>query len=241
MHHEILPWADGEEFLYLGMTEACPDDIPDSTTIVRYDPETREVLWEWSFCEHYTPDKIEEDWDHTNAVVEFPDEDAYLISAKMQNGLFKIDLETEEVVWRLGKGGDFEIDDPAVINPFLRQHAPEFVGPDEVLLFDNGKGTVREKSGAVQLKFDEDAMTYQITWSWYPDPPIFCHMWGDADRLDNGNTLMTFGRRHQTKDSHLIEVDMAGSEVWHLKSPVKWGWYRADRVAPFSAGYVVTD
>lgn len=241
MHHEILPWADGEELLYLGMTESCPEEIPDSSTIVRYDPGTQEVLSEWAFCEHFTPDEIEEDWDHTNAVIPFPDEEAWLISAKEQNGLFKIDRGTGEVVWRLGKAGDFVRTDGETAIPFLRQHAPEFVGIDEVLLFDNGKKTVREESGAVQVRFDEEAMTYVITWSWYPDPPIFCQMWGDADRLENGNTLMTFGRRHQDKDSHLIEVDAAGTEVWHLKSPLKWGWYRADRIAPFPAGYVVQE
>ncbi len=241
MHHEILPWAGGEELLYLGSTETCPAEIPDSSTIVRYDPETQEVLWEWAFCEHFTPDEIVKDWDHTNAVTRFPDEDAWLISAKKQNGLFKVDPGTGEVVWRLGKGGDFVRTDGGTAIPFLRQHAPEFVGPDEVLLFDNGKETVREQSGAVQIRFDEEAMEYAITWSWYPDPPIFCHMWGDADRLENGNTLMAFGRRYHDKDSHLIEVDAAGTEVWHLRSPVKWGWYRADRIPPFPAGYVVAD
>ncbi len=241
MHHEIFPSVGGEELLYLGKTTDCPDEIPDSSTIVRYDPETKEVLWEWAFCEHFTPEKIEGDWDHTNAVVEFPGQDAYLISAKGQNGLFKIDLETEDVVWRLGQDGDFVRTDGETELPFLRQHAPEFVAQDEVLLFDNGQDNLREQSGAVQIRFDEEAMTYEVVWSWYPDPPIFCHMWGDADRLENGNTLMTFGRRLTTNDSHLIEVNHGGEEVWHLKTPVKWGWYRADRISPLPAGYVVTE
>ena len=241
MHHEILPYAAEGELIYLGMTTECPNEIPDSTTIVHYDPVTQENLWEWSFCEHFTPEEKEKDWDHTNAIVEFPNEEALLISAKMQNAIFKIDLATEEVIWRLGKGGDFvRVDGEAAI-PFLRQHAPEFVGPDEVLLFDNGMQTVRQESGAVQIRFDEEAMEYEVTWSWYPDPPIFCFMWGDADRQENGNTLMTFGRRHQEQDSHLIEVTPAGEEVWHLKTPVKWGWYRADRIEPLPSGHLRID
>ena len=241
MHHEILLEAQGEELLYLGTTTECPDGIPDSGTIVRYAPGTDEVLWKWVFCEHFTPAEAKTDWDHTNALVPFPGEDAFLLSAKTLNGLFKIDVGTGEVLWRLGKGGDFVRVDGETTIPFLRQHAPEFLGEDEILLFDNGKDTVREKSGAVQLRFDEEAMTYEVTWSWYPDPPIFCHMWGDADRLGNGNTLMTFGRRNEENDSHLIEVTMDGDEVWHLKTPVKWGWYRADRIDPLPAGYVITE
>ena len=83
-------------------------------------------------------------------------------------------------------------------------------------------------------------MEYQVAWSWYADPPIFAKVWGDADRLENGNTLIAFGRR-QELESHLIEVTMAGERVWELVPQVGWGWYRAERMEPLPAGWVVTE
>lgn len=83
-------------------------------------------------------------------------------------------------------------------------------------------------------------MEYGVAWSWYPDPPIFCEIWGDADRLENGNTLITFGRREDL-ESHLVEVTPEGERAWELVTPPSWGWYRADRIDPLPGGYVVED
>ena len=235
MHHDIYPVDDGT-WLWLGHADGCPNDIPNGGTINRYERDADETTWTWSFCDNYLPDPIVKDWDHLNAVLPFPnDEDAVLISAKHQFALFKIDTEAGEVVWRLGKDGDFTRTDGDT-NPFTNQHAPEFVDEDEILVFDNGVDDWREESGAVQVRFDEDAMTYEVVWSWYPDPPIYAPIWSDADRLENGNTLVTFGRRGEGIDSHIIEVTPEGDRVWQLTTPKSWGWYRSHRVPPLAAG-----
>ncbi|MFH1532716.1 MAG: aryl-sulfate sulfotransferase [Pseudomonadota bacterium] len=236
MHHDLHP-VDNGTWLWLGHAEACPNDIPNGGTVNRYDRDADETPWSWSFCEHTLPDPIVKDWDHLNAVLPFPGEDALLISAKNQYAVFKIDPGTGAVLWRLGKDGDFTRTDGDE-HAFTNQHAPEFVADDGLLVFDNGVDGWRETSGAVQVRFDEDAMTYEVVWSWYPDPPIYAPIWGDADRLENGNTLVTFGRRDPELDSHIIEVTPAGERVWQLVTPKKWGWYRAHRVPPLVPGFV---
>ena len=235
MHHDLHP-LDDEAWLWLGHADGCPNDIPNGGTVNRYDRALDETTWTWSFCEHYLPDPIFKDWDHLNAVLPFPGEDALLISAKNQFALFKVDPSTDAVVWRLGKNGDFERTDGDGL-AFANQHAPEFVDDDEILLFNNGVDDV-ERSGAVQVRFDEDAMTYEVVWSWYPEPPIHAPIWSDADRLENGNTLVTFGRRGEDLDSHIIEVTPDGERVWQLSTPKKWGWYRSRRIPPLAPGIV---
>jgi len=238
-HHEILPWGDGGDLIYLGKTKDCPEGIGETATVVVHDRETGETAWEWALCHHFTPEDGKGDWDHSNAIDPFPGDDALLLSVRNINRVFKVDLETEEVLWTLGDGGDFTRTDDGEDPPFLRQHAAELVGDDRIILFDNGKKGVRESSGAVELEFDEETMEYRVAWSWYPEPPIFAKVWGDADRLENGNTLITFGRR-ETLDTHLIEVTHDGDRVWELVPPTGWGSYRADRIEPLPAGIVLT-
>jgi len=236
-HHEILPWGDDDELMYLSMTKDCPDGIGESATIEIHDRGTGETTWEWALCEHFTPKSGKKDWDHSNSIDPFPDGDALLLSVRNLSRVFKVDLETEEILWTLGKDGDFARTDAGKGAAFLRQHAAELIGDDRVILFDNGETGVREKSGAVELAFDEEAMEYEVAWSWYPEPPIFCKVWGDADRLENGNTLITFGRREEL-DSHLIEVSPEGDRVWELVTPPGWGCYRAERIDGLPAGVV---
>lgn len=235
MHHDIRPWKD-DSVLWLGTTSDCPGDIPNSATIHEYDRSDGENTWSWKFCEHYTPDNPRSDWDHVNAIEPFPDQNALLISSRNTSSLYKIDMDSGEVVWRLGKGGEFDRtdgNDPL----FLRQHAPEFQPNGNVLLFDNGAKGSRPYSRAVELSYDADAETMEMAWVYRPDPDIFAPIWSDADRLDNGNTLAAFGRRDENKGSVIQEVTEDKQVVFELKSPNKWGWYRSERAEP-PAGFI---
>jgi len=234
MHHDIRPWKD-DSFLWLGTTGDCPGDIPNSATIHRHDRSSGDNLWTWTFCEHYTPDNPQSDWDHVNAIEPFPDGESLLISSRNTSSLYKIDIGSGEVVWRLGKGGDFErtdADDPL----FLRQHAPEIQDNGNVLLFDNGSSG-RPYSRAVEFSYEADAETMEAAWIYRPDPDIYASIWSDADRLDNDNTLIAFGRRDEDKGSVIQEVTMDKEVVFELESPNKWGWYRSVRTEP-PRGYI---
>jgi hypothetical protein len=73
-------------------------------------------------------------------------------------------------------------------------------------------------------------MTAGPVWHYTPAPPIYASIMGDADRLDNGNTLVTFVQRSQTSITRVIEVDAESQEVWEIRPEQRWGCYRADRV-----------
>jgi hypothetical protein len=238
MHHDIIAY-DADTFLWLGHSRDCPNDIPTSDTVHSFDWTTGEQNWDWKFCEHYTPDNPRSDWDHVNAIEPFPDQNALLLSARDEHGLFKVDLETDEVVWKMGVNGDFARSDGIDEPMFLRQHAPEIQPNGNIVLFDNGRTSDRPYSQAVELAYDTDDMTYRQVWAYRPSPDIFAPIWGDADRLENGNTLVSFGRRSESHGSSLIEATPDSEKAWELESPNKWGWYRADRLVDPPTGYVI--
>jgi len=242
MHHEIRPYRDSH-LLYLGLTQSCAS-LVQSDEVIEIDPATDEVLWRWSLCEHYTPDPLFDDWSHTNSAVPYADENALLLSSRNQNSLFKLDLDTEEIVWVLGwRGrpsdgfrGDFEI---AEADRFYQQHAPEIESNGNIVLFDNGMNPTRPYSRAIELAIDEDAMTAEVVWEYRHDPDIFADTWGDADRLPNGNTLIAFGVRSRTNLAHLVEASPASETVWDVVLPAKWSLYRAERVTEPIYGQVL--
>jgi hypothetical protein len=254
IHHTFQPWGDADLVSFLRTPESC-EEGPDVCPLLIYDPINDEPVWRWLLCDHYMPPQIIRDWDHLNAAFYVPEDDAFILSARRQSALFKVSRESGEIEWILGYAGqpdlgfngDFEM---AEADRFLEQHAPEVQPNGNILLFDNGDCTactgagradmIRGWSRASEIALDLDEMTAEIVWEFRPDPDIYAPIWGDADRLANGNTLVTFGLHSSSLDTHVIEVNRRSEEVWHLHLPPKWGAYRAERVAP-RFGYVMRE
>jgi hypothetical protein len=79
-----------------------------------------------------------------------------------------------------------------------------------ILIFDNG--THRKASRVVEL----DPVTKRVVWR-YPrkDNPNFFSAWrGNAQRLDNGNTLIC-----EAEKGHSFEITPEGKTVWEFWSP----------------------
>jgi hypothetical protein len=233
-HHAIRPYGD-DQLMYLWDTDDCPSGRT-AGTVVRYDFSEDAIVWEWALCQHYEPPNPVWDWAHLNTIELTADGTSVLLSSRNQNTLFMVDMESGGVEWMLGERGDFEI---APGDQFYHQHAPEFLPNGNILLFDNGLDGTRNYSRAIELSYDVEARTAEVVWEYRPQPDLFTPIWGDADLLPNGNRLITFGERVMEKNSHIVEVNAAGEEVWELVAPDKWGWYRAQRVVEPPTGYVV--
>lgn len=76
-------------------------------------------------------------------------------------------------------------------------------------------------------------------WQFRPDPDIFARIWGGAQRLDNGNTLVCFGSIDLGTQSTISEVSAASKPVWEVRMPLYWGVYRARRMTTRPRGSVV--
>jgi hypothetical protein len=114
-----------------------------------------------------------------------------------------IDRASGEISWRLG---------PDIL---AQQHCPSELPDGSLLLFDNG--TFRTGQSVTYSRVIEvDRHTRAVTWEYRDSPPenFFTPFMGSAQRLPNGNTLVTesaFGR--------IFEVDRSGQVCWEYVVP----------------------
>jgi len=122
---------------------------------------------------------------HTNSIHYHPGDDSYTFSDLNQNAYTKV-KRTGEVDWVLGGDTSYFTGDGAI---WERQHGHDLIAPDRLLFFNNGKtGT---PATAVEVKLDFDTMTASRVWE-YPGSGNESVIYGDVQRLDNGNTLVTY-------------------------------------------------
>ena len=79
-----------------------------------------------------------------------------------------------------------------------RQHHPTLLANGNILVFDNG----RQRSQVVEI----DPATLEVAWRYAPG--------GSAQRLPNGNTLITESDR-----GYVFEVTREGETVWRFANP----------------------
>jgi outer membrane protein assembly factor BamB len=200
--------------------------------IVEWDPRRNAMVWSWHLFDHHIPETDRRDYSHANTIEPDSRDGSLIVSCRNMNQLLKVDKETGEILWRLGVDGDFEMD-PA--DYFYHQHSPELQPDGNILLFDNGTARPKvhggEYSRALELEVDEEARTARAVWSYRHDPDLFCPIWSDADRLPNGNTLITFGTRTEGDTTRYVEVTPEKDVVWDVElRPSGWGTYRAERI-----------
>ena len=229
VHHDMRPIGDAGHWLMLTDNAGC-DQVPHAGIVFEYDRFTDTKVWEWYACAHIAPENPWQDWSHLNSVSVWPDGEHLLVSSRNLSAIFKVAYPAGDVVWELSRsGGDFAWEDED--DRFWGQHDPE-LQPDgnRILLFDNGSEGEREWSRALEVEFDVDAGTVKKVWEYRPDPDMFTPIWGDADRLPNGNTLVSFGARSKKEETRVVEVTPDGEEIWRLVPPFAWGIYRSERV-----------
>lgn len=234
MHHHLQPIGDQGNVIYLRESDLCEDEL--AGEIVELDRASGEIVYTWRICDHYTPPIVRPDWSHLNTAEVSLDDTHFVVSSREQHTIFLVNRESGDIVWSVGLYGTLDLEDDGY---FWRQHAPRLIDSEgtRLLLFDNGMWGEREYSRALELAIDAEAGTAEVAWQYVADPPIFADIWSDADRLSNGNTLITYGLRSESNPSHQVEVTTDGTEVWHAVWPVKWGMYRSERVVP-PTGYL---
>jgi hypothetical protein len=124
-----------------------------------------------------------------------------LISVLKLDTIAVVDLEQGRVVW--AQRGDFK-----------RQHDPTVLPNGNLLLFDNrGGGT---HSRVIEL----DPLSAASAWEYAGSAaePFFSAQCGTAQRLANGNTLIT-----ESDNGRAFEVTAAGEIVWEFFNPHRAG------------------
>ncbi|QLG29481.1 aryl-sulfate sulfotransferase [Halorarum halophilum] len=205
---------DAHDVDYLGDGEYVTVDKGDGRNrVVVYNSTSEEMVWKWRFDEY--ADRFPqsgggpygEDWTHVNDVDEIGD-GVFLVSVRNFDQVIAIDRGTKEVLWTLGEDDDYD-----VLN---EQHNPDYIegenGTDTVLVADSMNDRVVEYA----REDGEWTRTWTLRGGGLSEPR-------DADRLPNGNTLVTDRRGHR-----VVEVTPRGEVVWEFYTP--WQPYDAERV-----------
>jgi hypothetical protein len=205
-----------------------------------------QVLWSWNIFDHVpAPSDAPWDWCHANAVSVDLVQDVFFLSCRWL-GVFKVHRSGDQnVIWHLGTragspAGDFSY--LPADSAFQDQHDPELHRDGTLLLYSNGglatSGGTGYASRVVEYALEEDRRQATLVWEFpgaFDVDPWFRENWytpffGDADRLPNGNVLVTAGVRSETRSTHLFEVTRAGKVVWDIRLPANMASYRAQRL-----------
>jgi hypothetical protein len=140
-------------------------------------------------------------------------------SLRSVSAVIIIDRATGYVIWRLGP------------DTLAQQHCPSELPDGSLLLFDNGTFRAGE-SVTYSRVIEVDRRTRAITWEYRDSPPenFFTPFMGSAQRLPNGNTLVTesaFGR--------IFEVDQTGQVRWEYVVPYFSGYHDKEAASFFPA------
>ena len=204
---------------------------------------TREFIYPSMWCPFQDSYGETRDLTHGNTVFYDVEEDIIYYLSRNCNTFYKIDHKTKAILWKLGEYGDFQLFDKRG-NPrdhlFFHAHSVERINTDTFILFDNDKHNQtnpnNKRSRIVEITIDENTMTANESWSWTAPEEYYSDIWGDADRLPNGNRLGTFGTQtHPNTDigPRLVEVNDSGDIVWELNYPTdeeyKYGIYSMER------------
>jgi hypothetical protein len=177
------------------------------------------VTWQWNASSFYDapPDVTRTDWLHINDV-DVIDEGRYLVSVRnanqilvVQRGEGVVDVINEDTddsndgnCKQSGQLADYDGDgevrcgDPDVLN---HQHNPQWLGEDAVLVADS------ENDRVVELHRNENSQWTPV-WSRSKVGGVAFDWPRDADRLPNGNTLIT-----DTLNRRIVEINESGAIV----------------------------
>jgi hypothetical protein len=218
-HHEARALADGK-VLVLGDVEQIltnvqgpgqVDVIGDMIIVLDAD---LQVVWTWDTFDHLDPSRMAilgetcptspgcppvyrasfaTDWTHGNSVGETADGNL-LYSSRHQDWLIKIDYRhgdgQGDVLWRLGKDGDFVYDSSDPYPWFSHQHDAGYVSGSTttITLFDNGNTRFvqipGQKSRGQAIEVDEEHRTVRAAYS--VDLGLVSPAVGSAQRLADG-------------------------------------------------------
>ncbi len=180
-------------------------------------------------CAPYYLARTANDWLHGNSLFRTADGNI-LYSARSQDWIIKIDYEdgvgNGDVIWRLGKDGDFQIisDDPSPW--FSHQHDPNFETADGTRLdvFDDGNvraaadPTIHSRGQVLQL----DEANRTATLAMNTDLGAYAFALGSAHRLPNGHYHFdvgwVVGDDPLNPTSRAVEVDASGNVVFVLEA-----------------------
>lgn len=220
LHHDYKRLPNGNHLILLW--RHLPDGVAEKIQGGHHHHDDPEHMWgdvvqeidpagnpvrEWRSWEHLDPEtdrlcplESYKEWTHANSIDVTPDGN-WLLSFRLTSTVALVDPNSGDFKWKWG---------PPVLS---HQHAATWLDTGRVLIFDNGCHRKRGPSFSQVLEVDPE--TSEIGWTYKTDTVLafYSFMVGGANRLANGNTLITEGAT-----GRLFEVTPEGETVWEYVS-----------------------
>jgi len=237
-HHDAHHLGDGR-ILYTALeplTEAEARSVPGGVVgtedrgtlhadVIKEVDAAGRVGWSWRAIEHLDPADYplqphypREHWPLVNSV--FPLADGNILaSLRSVSSVIVIERSSGKVVWRLG---------PDVL---AQQHNAHELADGHFLIFDNGVFRTGE-SVPFSRVIEVEPTSKDIVWSYRDRQPesFFTPFMGSAQRLPNGNTLIT-----ESAYGRIFEVTAEGRICWEFIVPEFAGYAEPRLAAAFPA------
>ncbi len=237
LHHdfEMLPDGNIAVLIYAKMPPSLAEQVQGglpgteledgsmwSDAIIEIDADGS-ILWQWNAWEYLDPveDEIHHDinrneWTHANSIRyvasdPLTNSEAYLVSFRQISTVVLVDRETGGIIWRVG---------PEILS---QQHDARLLDNGNILVFDNGEdpadtptGHIVPRSRVLEIDPRQDGGTvdWEYTSGGRADWRFFSPLISGAQRLANGNTLITEGMT-----GRIFEVTPEKRIVWEYMSP----------------------
>ncbi len=230
-----------DETMAVGMDTVVAGGNPDAMVqgfVIQELDAAKHVVFQWRTFDHYKiTDAVNVDltasWIdavHMNSV-ELDTDGNLLVSAKHLNEVTKINHQTGDIIWRLGKNAvnnQFTfVNDP---RGFGYQHDARRLPNGHITLFDNANFLNPQTSRAVEYALDEQAKVATLVWE--ADP---LGGWGSSNgsvqRRSNGSTMVCWGAGpitpritdYHADGSKALELDFFPSGTTSYRA-FRWPW-----------------
>lgn len=179
------------------------------------------------------------DWFHMNSAVYVPADDAILVSSR-ENFVVKLDYASGRIKWLLGDTTKhWYVNYPSLRALALRltagqvpigQHSLSIASTGELLLFNNGAGSLEQPAGAPpgvtldysapsRYRIDEQARTAAQTWAYRPVNPVYSPYCSSVYESRPGQYLVTYAVAEAMTRARLLGIDDAGNIAFEFEYP----------------------
>jgi len=227
------------------MSKVIPNGNSNATLvidIIQEQDKDKNVVFEWRDIDYMSITDTETDLTqarvHPRTVNGFNlDNDGNILASLRElSSIIKISRETGEILWRMGKSGNFTyLNEHPENAPFYhaRQHNVKRLPNGNISIFDNGEFHNPPYSRGVEYKVDEINKTATLVSEFrYPTGNIFTATAGNAEKLPNGGWFIGYGALHPILSPvkrNIVESHPDGTIAFELSLPPNILAYRASK------------
>lgn len=192
----------GDDYETINMSKIVSGGDSNATVIgnvIQELDKNKNVIFQWRSLDYFNiTDAIGQNLDssvvdpfHCNSIA-IDSDGNILISDRHLSEITKINVQTGDIMWRLGgKNNQFTFVNDTI--GFSYQHDIRILANGDITLMDNGNMHTPPFSRALEYKLDDVNKTATLVWQFRHNPDAYNPFMGNVQRLPDGNTLIGWG------------------------------------------------